>query len=189
MKLQQRKKLERLKNELRSTERINIPQDPVEFAKSLFSFTPTEYQERLLRDENKRIAVRWCRQAGKTTTIALSAIWFAMTHPKTLTLVVAPSLRQSMIMGDRVQDFLNSLNSERRHILIQKQQRTVIRFSNHSRIIILPNSPQLLRGYSADRILPDEANFFNDDELIFYSVLYPMLATTDGSCCFKHAME
>ena len=84
-------------------------------------------------------------------------------------------------MGDRVQDFLNSLNSERRHILIRKQQRTVIRFANHSRIVILPNSPQLLRGYSADRILPDEANFFNDDELIFYSVLYPMLATTDGS--------
>jgi len=160
---------------------ILVPEDPVEFCRALFKFEPTEYQAKLLRDQSKRIAVRWSRQAGKTTTIALRALWFALTHPKTLTLVVGPSLRQSMILGDRIQDYLASLPSETRRALVDRQQRTVIRCRNHSRIVILPNSPQLLRGYTAHLVLPDEANFFHDDELVFYNVLYPMLATTDGA--------
>jgi len=84
---------------------VLVPEDPVEFCRALFKFEPTEYQAKLLRDQSKRIAVRWSRQAGKTTTIALRALWFTLTHPKTLTLVVGPSLRQSMILGDRIQDY------------------------------------------------------------------------------------
>lgn len=181
MKSEQKRNLEALKREFRSTKKVEIPQDPVDLARILFRFEPTEYQQRLLRDPSKRIVVRWCRQAGKTTTIALKAIGFALTNPKTLTLVVGPSLRQSMIMGDRVQDFLATLPEQLRRVLIDRQQRTVIRFRNGSRIVILPNSPQLLRGYTAHLVIPDEANFFKDDELVFYSVLYPMLATTDGT--------
>ena len=78
----------------------------LEFAQTLFKFKPYEYQAKLLEEKSKRIVVRWSRQAGKTTCIALRAIWFAATHEKTLTLIVAPTLRQSMIMSDRIQDFL-----------------------------------------------------------------------------------
>src|SRR5208283_5516374 len=85
---------------------ITIPEDPVLFARDFFGFCAKEYQAGLLRDMSKRIVVRWSRQAGKTTCIALRAIWFACMHPKTLTLIVAPTLRQSMIMADRIQDFL-----------------------------------------------------------------------------------
>jgi len=174
--------LERLKRELQSLEKqkITIPKDPVEFAEKLFKFTPTDYQARLLRDKSKRIVVKWSRQAGKTTTIALRAIWFAVTHSKTLTLIVAPSLRQSMIMSDRVHDHLASLPKNVFKALVEKLQRTVITFRNGSRIIALPNSPQLLRGYTSHQVICDEAAFFKDDELVFYNVLYPMLATTNG---------
>jgi phage FluMu gp28-like protein len=181
LKQEQRRKLEKLKKQLQSTENLDIPKDAVEFVKTLFNFSPTTYQQRLLLDTSKRIVVRWSRQAGKTTTIALRALWFALTCPKTLTLIVAPSLRQSMIMGDRVQDYLAALPEAYRSALIDKQQRTVIRFTNHSRIVILPNSPQLLRGYTAHQVICDEAAFFREDELVFYNVLYPMLATTDGT--------
>ena len=180
MKQRQKCKMKTDKQDLYSTGKIQIPPDPVELARLAFKFTPTVYQERLLRDKSKRIVVRWSRQAGKTTTVALKALCFALSNPKTLTLIVAPSLRQSMIMGDRVEDFLDQLSLRLRRKLVAKEQRTVKRFKNGSRIIILPNSPQLLRGYTADLVIPDEANFFNDDELVFYSVLYPMLATTDG---------
>jgi hypothetical protein len=153
----------------------------VEFVKALFHFTPKEYQAGLLEDKEKRIVVRWSRQAGKTTCIALRAIWYALTHPKTLTLIVAPSLRQSMIMSDRIGDFLMGLPKPTRLQLIEKLQRTTVRFKNGSRIVALPNSPQLLRGYTADQVICDEAAFFRDDDLVFYNVLYPMLATTDGT--------
>ena len=157
-----------------------IIRDPVKFVQVFFGFYPTKYQAKLLRDPSKRIVVKWSRQAGKTTTIALRAIWYAITHPKTLTLIVAPSLRQSMIMSDRIQDFLMSLPKKWRSLFIEKLQRTVVRFRNGSRIVALPNSPQLLRGYTAHQVIADEAAFFKDDELVFYNVLYPMLQTTDG---------
>jgi phage FluMu gp28-like protein len=86
-----------------------------------------------------------------------------------------------MIMGDRIQDYLASLPRDLYRALIEKQQRTVIRTRELARIVILPNSPQLLRGYTAHRVICDEANFFEDDALVFYNVLYPMLATTDGA--------
>jgi phage FluMu gp28-like protein len=159
----------------------SLPKDPVEFAQQLFNFKPYEYQAKLLRDNSKRIAVRWSRQAGKTTCIASRAIWYAVTYPGTLTLIVAPSLRQSMIMRDRIQDFLLNMDEHCRLGLIEKMQRTVIRFRNGSRIVALPNNPQLLRGYTANQAIADEANFFKDDELVFYNVLYPMLSTTDGT--------
>jgi phage FluMu gp28-like protein len=158
-----------------------IPEDPVVFARDFFGFGAKEYQAGLLRDMSKRIVVRWSRQAGKTTCIALRAIWFACMHPKTLTLIVAPTLRQSMIMADRIQDFLASLPKDKRTMLVEKLQRTTVRFRNGSRIVALPNSPQLLRGYTAAQVITDESGFFKDDRLVFYNVLYPMLSTTDGT--------
>jgi len=190
MKQSQQERLNQLQKKLEEKaaekQKLELPQDPIKFAEILFHFTPKQYQASLLEDKNKRIVVRWSRQAGKTTCIALRAIWFAVIHPKTLTLIVAPSLRQSMIMSDRIQDFLMSLPKEdpKTHIdrqtLIEKLQRTTVRFRNGSRIVALPNSPQLLRGYSANQVITDESGFFLDDKLVFYDVLYPMLSTTDG---------
>jgi len=166
---------------LKKKEPVQVPEDPVDFCQKWFNFTPTEYQARLLRDKSKRIVVRWSRQAGKTTTLALRAIWFALRHPKTLTLIVAPSLRQSMILADKLQDFLTGLPPSSRKAIIDKLQRTVIRFKNASRIVALPNSPNLLRGYTANMCILDEAAFFRDDELVVYNVIMPMLSTTDGT--------
>ncbi|MEM2130001.1 MAG: terminase family protein, partial [Candidatus Bathyarchaeia archaeon] len=166
----------------KSKARVNSPpQGPVEFAKSILKFNPTPYQEAFLTEESKRVLLCWSRQSGKTTTIAARAIWFALTHPQTLTLIVAPSLRQSMILSDRIQDFLARLSPENRRGWVEKQQRTQILFKNGSRIIALPNSENLLRGYTAHCVIADEANFFANDEDIFFSVLMPMLSTTDGA--------
>jgi len=174
---------ERYIKETQSESSINVEkafQDAVLFVETFFNFHPTEYQAKLFRDKSKRIVVRWSRQSGKTTTIALRAIWYAVSHKKTLTLIVAPSLRQSMIMSDRISDFLGSLPPLYFRLFVKKLQRTVIQFTNGSRIIALPNSPQLLRGYTANQVICDESAFFREDELVFYNVLYPMLATTDG---------
>jgi len=155
--------------------------DPIYFGKRFLNFTALPYQEKVLTDKSKRIAVRMSRQAGKTTTIAVRAIWHAATHPRTLSLIVAPSLRQSMILMDRIQGFLYGMKGKDRRALISKIQRTVIWFKNGSQMVALPCSPNLLRGYTAHQVLADEAAFFRDDEIIFYNVLYPMLATTNGT--------
>jgi len=121
------------------------------------------------------------RQSGKTTTIAARAVWFAASHPGTLTLVVAPSLRQSMIMMDRIQAFVATIPSKIRRGLVRKVQRTVITLRSGSKIVALPCSENLLRGYTAHLILCDEAAFFHNSDTIFYNILFPMLATTNGT--------
>jgi hypothetical protein len=155
--------------------------DPVEFCKIYLKFNPTPYQQKLLLDESKRIYVCWSRQSGKSTTLAARMIQRCLLYPRTLRLIVAPGLRQSMIMMDKIQDFIYAIPKPVRRQLIDKVQRTTIRFKNGSRIVALPNSPNLLRGYSAAECLCDEAAFFREDELVFFNVLYPMLQTTDGS--------
>ena len=45
----------------------------------------------------------------------------------------------------------------------------------------LPCSTNLLRGYSANQCICDESAFFRDDETMFYSVLFPMLQTTQST--------
>jgi hypothetical protein len=158
-----------------------IVAQPVEFCKIYLKFTPTPYQEKLLLDESKRIYVCWSRQSGKSITLAARMIQRCLQFPGTLRLIVAPGLRQSMIMMDKIQDFIYNIPKPARREAIDKIQRTIIRFKNGSRIVALPNSPNLLRGYSAAEVLCDEAAFFREDNLIFYNVLYPMLQTTDGT--------
>jgi phage FluMu gp28-like protein len=156
-------------------------QKAVRFAETFLKFKPTPYQAKLLEDEKKRIIVIWPRQSGKSTTLAARMIWYAATHERTLSLIVAPGLRQSMILMDRIQAFLMSMAKPVRRKLISKMQRTVIWFKKGSQIVALPNSPNLLRGYTAHQVLCDEAAFFRDDELVFFNVLFPMLQTTDGT--------
>jgi len=167
--------------QIAAPQNLIIPDDPVVFARDFFGFNAKDYQAEFLRDQGKRIVLRWSRQVGKTTCIALRAIWFALTNQKTLTIIVAPTLRQSMIVSDRIQDFLFSLPKDKEKSLVDRVQRTTIRFKNGSRVIALPNNPQMLRGYTANEIICDESAFFKEDELVFFSVLYPMLSTTDGT--------
>jgi phage terminase large subunit-like protein len=144
-------------------------------------FNPTGYQAKLLREASKRIVVVYPRQSGKSTTIAARAIWFACKNPRTVTLIVAPGLRQSMIMMDRVHSLLMAMHKAFRREHVGKMQRTVIWFRNGSQIIALPCATNQLRGYSANQCICDESTFIHDDETMFYSVLFPMLQTTQGT--------
>ncbi|MCL6579827.1 MAG: hypothetical protein K6T73_10715, partial [Candidatus Bathyarchaeota archaeon] len=71
---------------------------PVDYAEKVLGVKPFSYQAELLLDENKRIVACMGRQTGKTTTIAMKAIYFADTNPNVTVLITSPSLRQSMIM-------------------------------------------------------------------------------------------
>jgi phage FluMu gp28-like protein len=108
-------------------------------------------------------------------------IHFALRNPHTLTLIVTPGLRQSMIVMDRIQDQIGRIEETRRKRHFKLLQRTVITCRNGSRLVALPCSPNTLRGYAASEVLIDEAAFIRDDQTIFYNVLFPMLQTTRGA--------
>ena len=158
-----------------------LSQDPVLFTHLLLGFKPTNYQRELLKCPSKRILVRWPRQSGKTMCLAIKALWHAVFHADTTTLIIAPSQRQSMILSDVIHSLIDRIPEQIRRANIKRTRRTVIYLKNRSRIVSLPNSENLLRGYTAHLVICDEAAFFRNDEAIFQHVLTPMLATTDGT--------
>ena len=163
--------------------RLKLPEDPIEFCRSILHIRPTSYQRRLLRllaEGHRRIVLRWARQTGKTYILAAALIWYCSTHPGFTALIVAPGLRQSLILSDKIHSLLNRMEPSVRRGIVEKALRTIIRFRNQSQIVALPNSEHLLRGYTAHLVICDEAAFFHNDETIFPHILMPMMATTNG---------
>jgi hypothetical protein len=158
----------------------HLKQNPSFFAKRFLNFNPFSYQEKLLNDPAQRIIACMGRQTGKTTTIATKAIHYAYTHPKTTTLIISPSLRQSMIMFDKILTFTHANSFLRRSVT--RKTRTIIQLSTGSQIIALPCSEHLLRGYTANLAICDEASFI--PETIITEIVYPMLSTTNGTAIF-----
>ncbi len=153
---------------------------PVDFAKKVLGVEPFSYQAKLLEDKSKRIVACMGRQTGKTTSIAMKAIHFADMNSAVTVLITAPSLRQSMIMFDRIVTFVYS--SARLRNKVVRITRTLVSFENGSRIIALPCSEHRLRGYTANMVICDEASWVS--EKVILEVLFPMLTTTQGYAIF-----
>jgi phage FluMu gp28-like protein len=175
-----RKKLGRLERELKKPPSIEPPEDVLEFCK-LINFVPKSFQEKLLKDDLKRVSVLFSRQSGKSTCLAIKAVHFALTHPKTTTLIICPVYRQVLNLGDKIAEILNSLPEECRKAWCVKIQKLQFYFRNLSRILLLSAlSMDKIRGYTAHGVLIDEMAFIKEDEKLLLNVLYPMLSTTDG---------
>jgi hypothetical protein len=154
-----------------------LSEEPTLFAQLLLDFKPFPYQEKLLNDNSERIIACMGRQTGKTTTIATKAIHYAFTHPKTTTLIVSPTLRQSMIMFDKILSFTQ--NNPFLKKSVSRKTRTLIKLTTGSQIIALPCSEHMLRGYTANLAICDEASFI--PESIITEIIYPMISTTKGT--------
>ncbi|MFQ5712153.1 MAG: phage terminase large subunit [Candidatus Geothermarchaeales archaeon] len=151
--------------------------DPVAFAKAILNFHPFPYQEKILRDSSKRLISICGRQIGKSTCSAVKLIHFAVTHPRTTSIIVSHTLRQSMETFEKVMGFVGSSILENS---VVRATRTQIKFSNGSRILCLPSGRygSTLRGLTVHFAVVDEAAFIYDE--VITQVVFPMLATTDG---------
>ncbi len=115
------------------------------------------------------------RQSGKSTTAAVLALHRAIYHPKSLILLVSPSLRQSSELFRKVTDQLNSLKIKPKLLEDNKLSCTLL---NKSRIVSLPSSEGTVRGFSgASIIIEDEASRVPDE---LYRSIRPMLAVSRG---------
>ncbi len=157
----------------------NILSDPVVFCEEILHFSAFPYQASFLRDNNERIVVCAGRQVGKSFMTSARAIWFATTHAKTTTLIVSATLRQSMLMFDKILDFVEGAPLVRKSVV--KQSRTRIKFKNGSWIIALPcgRTGYSLRGFTAHQIIMDEAAFMPSE--VISEVVLPMISTTHGT--------
>ena len=149
--------------------------DPVEFSRSV-GITPDPWQAEVLRYEGKRLLLNCSRQSGKSTTTAVKALHVALYQPKSLILLVSPSLRQSSELFRKVKGNYEAL--ETRPALTEDNKLSMT-LDNGSRVISLPSDSATVRGFSAvDLILFDEAAQAAD---AFYYAILPMLAVSGGS--------
>ena len=145
----------------------------------MLDFDPFPYQVKMLDDPSPRIIVCAARRVGKSLVMAARALWFAITHPRTSSLIVAATQRQSMLMFDKLSDFVS-----RKAFLVSsvvRQTRTLLTFTNGSRIVALPcgRYGRTLRGETADLVIIDEAAFVPEEVIL--EVMMPMLSTTNGT--------
>jgi len=70
---------------------------------------PDAWQVRLLRSRAERTLLLCSRQSGKSTVTAAMALHEVVFHPKSLVLLLSPSLRQSQELFRKVTDFRNRL--------------------------------------------------------------------------------
>ena len=146
-----------------------------EFIRSRLGLEPDAKQLAVLESGAKRILLNCTRQWGKSTITAARAVYEAATFPKSLTLVVSPSERQSAEFVRKAAVFCGRLGIRPRG---DGDNEISLLFPNESRIVGLPGREATARGYSAVTLLiVDEASRVDDD---LYRALRPTMAVSDG---------
>lgn len=160
----------------KSNDYIDLFLDPVRFFSFITGFHPTEYQQKILEDESQYVTIRASRQSGKTEVIAVKVLWHCLLNPDFQTLILAPTLRQSSIVFNKIDMYL--LKNSFLRSLAKVHSRSYIQFDNGSEIYNLPGSSgDTIRGYSPKFVVVDEAAYIKDE---VYTALEPSLAVTNG---------
>lgn len=152
-----------------------IRRDPAQ-AMILGGLTPDPWQASLLRKSWTRALLLCSRQSGKSQTAGALALGEALIRPRSLILLLSPTLRQS---GELFRDKLLPLwRALGRPLIDRPPTQLSLELSNGSRIISLPESEGGIRGYSGVRLLViDEAARVSDE---LYKAVRPMLAVSNG---------
>src|SRR5215831_13793881 len=88
---------------------------------------PDPWQAEVLEAGHPRLLLNCCRQAGKSTAVALLALAEAVFVPFTKVLLVSRSLRQSLELFRIVTDFYRRLNNPMR----KRQTAEELQLENH----------------------------------------------------------
>jgi hypothetical protein len=151
--------------------------DIMELFDFYFKFRPHDYQKKFFKAcfNKKRLAGKWCRQSGKSHSVAVYVLFKALTTPNITIILIAPTQNQSKELYNKIRFIVEShqfINSS-----VVKSTETELRYNNKSRIISLPCGPHghTIRGYTADIVVLEEAGIMKDE--IVNSVIIPMLAS------------
>lgn len=133
---------------------------------------PDTWQDQLLKASPHRALVTTSRQSGKSTCCAAMALHRSWTRPRSTTVAVSPTQRQSTLLLSKVRGFAEALELE-----LVKNNALSMELGNRSVIHALPGHPDTVRGYSPDLLMIDESAYTTE---ALYNACTPMLAATSG---------
>ena len=152
----------------------NTEHEITPFCKCFLKFWPFAYQERFLRDciSKDRIVGLWCRQSGKSTSVAAFCIYRVFTLKSHNIMIVAPTQQQSSELFLKISTMIRNNPLLQEHV--EKHTATELFLKNGSRIKALPSGDQgdTIRGFTANDIIIEESGAMK--ESIIQSVINPM---------------
>lgn len=149
--------------------------DPATFAEEVLGLELDAWQRSVLTSDSRRDLLNCSRQAGKSTVAAILGLHTSLYRPKSLTLLISPSLRQSQELFRKVKEYAELLPRPPDLSEDNKLSWTVRR---GGRVAALPGSDATVRGFSAPTlIVEDEAAWVEDD---IHAAMRPMLAVSNG---------
>jgi hypothetical protein len=148
--------------------------NPVALARAT-GMLPDKWQTDVLRTDASRILILASRQIGKSTVASIMAMHVALYAPRSLVLLVSPSLKQSQELFRSCLTLYRTLG---RPVDASSESALTLELENRSRLVALPGAESTIRGYaSAALVIIDEAARVPDE---LYHSVRPMLAVSAG---------
>ena len=141
------------------------------------NFKWDKWQQSVL-DTDGNITIRSGRQVGKSEVIGAKGSDFAIKNPKTTTLIIAASQRQSSLIFEKVKANVDKECEETKHNLyLEPPTLTKIYLKNGSRIYSLPagRTGYFIRGFTIDLLIADEAAYIPE---VVWNAVIPMIAVS-----------
>ncbi len=136
---------------------------------------PDPWQVEVLETDHPRLLLNCCRQAGKSTVVAILGLVKALTVSGTTVLLLSRSHRQAMELLHIASGYYSRFHGLPKALRLNSEE---LAFANHSRMIALPCKEETIRGYAnIDILIIDEAARVPDD---LYRAVRPMLAVSNG---------
>jgi len=149
--------------------------DPVAFALEVLGLELDEWQQGVISSTGKRDLLNVTRQGGKSTAAAVLALHEALYRPKSLSILVSPSQRQSSELFRKVTELRELLPTQPE---LSEDNKLSMSVKGGGRVLSLPGSEATIRGFSgATLIVEDEASRVDD---ALYMAIRPMLAVKQG---------
>lgn len=147
---------------------------PSLWVKDMFGLELDGWQKEMLDSPAKRVILNIHRQGGKSTMSSLAVLHVALFKPGSLSLIIAPALRQSQENFKKVRVFIDQLPSCPE---FDESTKLSLQFENGSRILSLPggNEGTTIRGFSRPDVIVEDESARCSDEL--YQAIRPMMAT------------
>jgi hypothetical protein len=170
---------------------IRFAVDPVAFAEEVLPRIDPDiekldaWQEEFLKTRARRVLINAFRQSGKSTLTGILALHRALYYPRSLVLILAPSLRQAGEFFEKVSTGYSELLGGGLGIEAESDRKLGIKLTNGSRIEALPGTQKSTRGFSKPSlIIIDEAAQIDD---ALYTGVMPTASVASFGGCGKRA--
>jgi hypothetical protein len=135
---------------------------------------PDPWQVEVIDGGHKQLLLNACRQAGKSTAVALLALMETLFLSGRTVLLLSRSYRQSAELFRTVRRLYRLMRAP----MQQRLTYEVLELTNQSRIVCLPCREETIRGYANVHLLVIDEAARVPDEL--YRAVRPMLAVSGG---------